>query len=104
MEATNSVAIDVENLTKQYKGLTAVSDASFSIPRGSICGFVGPNGAGKTTTIRMLLGLIDPTSGSGHVLGHPINDPASYLKHVGALIEGSCTFRTRESSSSCKVG
>lgn len=92
MEATNSVAIDVENLTKQYKGLTAVSDASFSIPRGSICGFVGPNGAGKTTTIRMLLGLIDPTSGSGHVLGHPINDPASYLKHVGALIEGPAFY------------
>jgi ABC-2 type transport system ATP-binding protein len=68
----NSNAIEVSGLTKRYDNLAAVQSASFSVPRGTICGFVGPNGAGKTTTIRMLLGLIAPTSGTGTVLGHSI--------------------------------
>ncbi len=52
-----------------------------------MAGFVGPNGAGKSTTIRMLLGLITPTSDGGEVLGHPIGRPDDYLHRVGALIE-----------------
>lgn len=85
-------AIEVEGLTKQYQNLTAVKAATFTVPRGTICGFVGPNGAGKTTTIRMLLGLITPSSGSGSVLGYPISEPAKYLASVGALIEGPAFY------------
>jgi ABC-2 type transport system ATP-binding protein len=59
---------------------------------GSICGFVGPNGSGKTTTIRMLLGLISPTTGSGHVLGESITEPEKYLPRVGAMIEGPAFY------------
>jgi len=59
---------------------------------GSICGFVGPNGSGKTTTIRMLLGLISPTTGSGHVLGESITEPEKYLPNVGAMIEGPAFY------------
>jgi ABC-2 type transport system ATP-binding protein len=59
---------------------------------GSICGFVGPNGSGKTTTIRMLLGLITPTTGSGHVLGESITEPEKYLPQVGAMIEGPAFY------------
>jgi ABC-2 type transport system ATP-binding protein len=88
----NTLAIEVEGLTKRYDNLTAVNGASFSVPRGTICGFVGPNGAGKTTTIRMLLGLIAPSAGTGTVLGHPITEPEKYLASVGAMIEGPAFY------------
>jgi ABC-2 type transport system ATP-binding protein len=70
----------------------ALSHANFEVPMGSICGFVGPNGSGKTTTIRMLLGLITPTTGSGHVLGESITQPEKYLPQVGAMIEGPAFY------------
>jgi ABC-type multidrug transport system ATPase subunit len=55
--------IIVENLTKKFGAFTAVDDVSFQVSRGEVYGWLGPNGAGKTTTIRMLLGLLKPTSG-----------------------------------------
>jgi ABC-2 type transport system ATP-binding protein len=72
-------AILVEGLTKVYKGrmggeVAAVNDISFSVRQGEIFGFIGPNGAGKTTTIKMLLGLLFPTSGKAQVLGMPAGD------------------------------
>lgn len=87
-----TLAIEVSDLTKQYDNLTAVKGATFSVPRGAICGFVGPNGAGKTTTIRMLLGLITPTSGSAKVLGESVSNPEKYLSFVGAMIEGPAFY------------
>jgi ABC-2 type transport system ATP-binding protein len=96
-------AIEVTALTKRYENLAALSGATFSIPQGSICGFVGPNGAGKTTTIRMLLGLIAPTSGSGSVLGHPISEPSKYLSRVGALIEGPAFYPALTGAENLKV-
>ncbi|MFM8329784.1 MAG: ATP-binding cassette domain-containing protein, partial [Actinomycetales bacterium] len=65
-------AIAVKGLSKSYGDLVAVKNATFEVPLGTICGFVGPNGSGKTTTIRMLLSLIDPTSGSGEILDQSI--------------------------------
>lgn len=65
-------AIVVENLTKQFDTFTAVDHISFRIPRGSIFGFLGPNGSGKSTTIRMLCGVLTPTSGTGIVMGYDI--------------------------------
>jgi len=62
-------AIAVENLVKHYKGATAVAGISFALQPGSITGLLGGNGAGKTTTIAMIMGLVEPTSGSVHVLG-----------------------------------
>ncbi|NDE71115.1 MAG: ATP-binding cassette domain-containing protein [Actinobacteria bacterium] len=85
-------AINVVGLTKDYNGLRALDHATFEVPVGTICGFVGPNGSGKTTTIRMLLGLIEPSDGSGHVLGEPISHPERYLHSVGALIEGPAFY------------
>lgn len=69
---SNSISLFVQNLTKHFDHFTAVDGASFSVQRGEIYGLLGPNGAGKTTTIRMLLGLLAPTSGSGAVLGFDI--------------------------------
>ena len=71
-----------------------VDHVDIAIPAGSVCGFVGPNGAGKTTTIRMLLGLIRPTEGTGSVFGHPLTHPADYLSHVGALVEAPAFYPT----------
>ena len=88
----NEIAISVSNLTKKYDEQVAVSNATFEVPLGTICGFVGPNGSGKTTTIRMLLGLISPTLGTATVLGHSINQPGKYLSQVGAMIEGPAFY------------
>ena len=89
---SSPLAIDVADLSKKYGDRMALSHANFEVPMGSICGFVGPNGSGKTTTIRMLLGLITPTTGGGHVLGESITEPEKYLPRVGAMIEGPAFY------------
>ena len=79
-------------LTKRFGARTVVDKVALAIPRGSVCGFVGPNGAGKTTTIRMLLGLVRPTAGTGSILGGSLDNPATYLHKVGALIESPAFY------------
>jgi ABC-type multidrug transport system ATPase subunit len=79
--------VETDGLTKRYGGVTAVEDLTMGVRRGEIYGFLGPNGAGKTTTLRMLLGLVRPTSGSARVQGGRPGDP-SVLSRVGALVEG----------------
>lgn len=84
----SSVVISIENLTKHFGQLTAVDHISLDVRQGDIFGFLGPNGAGKTTTIGMLLGLITPTSGSGHILGFSIlSDQEKIKPKIGAIIE-----------------
>ena len=69
------IIIDIKGLNKTYKtGKVAVKDVSFQIRKGDIFGFLGPNGAGKTTTIRMMLGLIKPTSGKIIINGKDISN------------------------------
>lgn len=65
----DDLALNLERVSKSYGEFEAVRDLSFSVKRGSICGFLGPNGAGKTSTVRMILGLSAPTSGKISVLG-----------------------------------
>ncbi len=89
---SSPLALDVADLSKKYGDRMALSHANFEVPMGSICGFVGPNGSGKTTTIRMLLGLITPSTGGGHVLGESITQPEKYLLKVGAMIEGPAFY------------
>lgn len=67
------IAIETRGLTRAYGRLVAVQDLNLSIPKGSLYGLIGPNGAGKTTTLRMLAGLLEPTSGEIVVNGQPIN-------------------------------
>jgi ABC-2 type transport system ATP-binding protein len=69
MERTNNQAIETVDLTKRFGEFTAVDRLNFSVRRGEIFGFLGPNGAGKTTTMRMIMGLLPPTSGQVTVLG-----------------------------------
>ncbi len=87
-----TVAVSVEGLTKDFGSFRAVDDLTFDLPQGDVIGFVGPNGAGKSTTIRMLLGLIRPTSGSGRVFGDPISNPPAYMDRVGALVESPTLY------------
>ena len=99
----NTPAISVNNLSKRYGDVLAVNDASFEVPLGTICGFVGPNGSGKTTTIRMLLGLIKPSSGTGSIIGNSIGHPEKYLKEVGAMIEGPAFYPALSGLENLKV-
>ncbi len=79
-------AIETRQLTKRYKDLTAVDNLNLSIAAGSLYGFIGPNGAGKTTTIRMIAGLLSPTSGQIMIDGEPIeNDPQRARWLVGYM-------------------
>jgi ABC-2 type transport system ATP-binding protein len=80
--------IVTRGLTKRYGELTAVADLDLSVRAGEVYGFLGPNGAGKTTTLRMLLGLIRPTSGQILLYGRP----PGQLQDVGALIEGPAFY------------
>ncbi len=73
-------AIEVHELTKKFGKFTAVDQVSFSVKRGEIFGFLGANGAGKSTTIRMLIGLLAPTSGSATVGGYDINTQTDQVK------------------------
>lgn len=82
---TDTPALSLMNLTKRFGSVPAVSDLSFDVPRGSICGFLGPNGAGKTTSIRMILGLTEPSSGRISVLGAP--DARRVRRRIGFLPE-----------------
>jgi ABC-2 type transport system ATP-binding protein len=78
-------AITVTNLTKRYGRNAAVDNISFSIEQGEVVGFLGPNGAGKTTTLRLLAGLISPTSGHCQILDKKAPGPT--LRQVGTMIE-----------------
>jgi ABC-2 type transport system ATP-binding protein len=82
-------AISVRRLTKRFGSVTAVDDLSFDVQAGTITGFVGPNGAGKTTTLRMILGLVRPTSGVALVDGVPYIGLHRPARHVGAVLESS---------------
>jgi ABC-2 type transport system ATP-binding protein len=70
------LALEARGLRKAFGDKVAVRDLSLSVPRGEIFGFLGPNGAGKTTSMKMLLGLVRPTSGSGRLLGAPLGVPS----------------------------
>jgi len=82
--------IEASALTKRFNASVLAVDAlSFTVDAGQVCGMLGPNGAGKTTTLRMLVGLVHPTSGSARLLGDPVRPGVAALAHVGTLIEGA---------------
>ena len=79
-------ALAVAGLTKRFGDFTAVDRISFDVERGEIFGFLGPNGAGKTTTIRMVLGLLRPTSGRATVLGYDVERQSELVRrHIGYM-------------------
>lgn len=88
MNDASRYAIYVENLKKDFNGINALKGVSFVVERGDIFGYLGPNGAGKTTTIRILLGLLKPTSGAAYVLGENTSSSnAMFKSKVGFVLE-----------------
>jgi ABC-2 type transport system ATP-binding protein len=80
--------LEAHHLVKRYYGAAVVDDVSFTLGAGKITGYLGPNGSGKTTTVRMLTGLIEPTSGSVTFRGTPIGDNiVEFRRHVGYVPE-----------------
>jgi ABC-2 type transport system ATP-binding protein len=81
-----AAAIEVQGLTRRYGDVVAVDRVSFSVQRGEVFAFLGPNGSGKSTTIRMLCGILEPTSGQATVLGFDIVQQSEQLKeHIGYM-------------------
>jgi ABC-2 type transport system ATP-binding protein len=83
--------VEAKRLTKRYAKVTAVDALDLTVRAGEVYGFLGPNGAGKTTTLRMLLGLIKPTSGEVRLFGRAPGQ-AGHLSRVGALVEGPAFY------------
>ncbi len=82
----NNIAVSVQSLEKKFGAFVAVNKINFEVKQGEVYGFLGPNGAGKSTTIRMLCGIISPTSGSGTVGGYDIIKEQSKIKeHIGYM-------------------
>lgn len=87
MNYTMTEVIKLKKLKKNFKGVSSVDLEGLTVRKGEIYGFLGPNGAGKTTTMKMILSLIEPTSGSIEIMNTPINRSNDYLKYIGSMIE-----------------
>jgi drug efflux transport system ATP-binding protein len=84
--AQNSFAVEIRDLVKTFGDFVAVDHVTFQVKKGEIFGFLGPNGAGKSTVIRMLCGLLTPTSGTGSVAGFDVGqEPEEIRKHIGYM-------------------
>ncbi len=82
----SNTAVIVKNLTKKFGDFTAVSDVTFDVEKGEIFGFLGANGAGKSTTIRMLCGILPPTSGTGIIAGYNVlENPGMVRQNIGYM-------------------
>ena len=86
MSGAQPMPVVARNLTKRFGAFVAVDHVSFEVRKGEIIGFIGPNGAGKSTTIRMLCGLLSPTSGRGSVNGFDVaKQPEEIRRSIGRL-------------------
>ncbi|WP_319557491.1 ABC transporter ATP-binding protein [Thiomicrorhabdus sp.] len=89
---SDDLAIDVCDLVKDFGSKRAVDKVSIQMPRGQVWGFLGPNGSGKTTTIRMICGLLEPTSGYGNCLGLDIQKEADAIKKATGYMTQKFSF------------
>ena len=85
----------LHQLTKRFGAQTAVDGLSFEVPAGQILGFLGPNGAGKSTTLKMLTGMLEPTSGTATICGFDLlREPIEVKRHVGLVPESGAVFES----------
>ncbi len=95
--------IEFDNVTKHFGDVVAVDRVSFSVDQGNVVGFLGPNGAGKTTTLRMLLGLVAPSSGRAAINGQLYRQLPEPLHVVGAVLESSGAYPGRTARNHLRV-
>lgn len=95
--------LELAGLTKRFGSVSAVDDLSARVEPGQVTGFLGPNGAGKTTSLRMLLGLVRPTSGTATIGGKHFSELSSPLQTVGAALEASSFHPGRSAANHLKV-
>jgi len=101
--ATRGLPIEIHGLTKRFGPVLAVNDVSFSVSPGKVTGFLGPNGSGKTTTLRMLLGLVTPSSGTATIGGQKYTDLSNPGDLVGAVLEATSFHPSRRARSHLRV-
>ncbi|HKA03465.1 MAG TPA: ATP-binding cassette domain-containing protein [Acidimicrobiales bacterium] len=87
MPAAGEPIVEIDGLWKEFRGVTAVEDLSFTVAQGQVCGLLGPNGAGKTTTLRVLTGLERPSRGSARLFDTVVRPSVGVLSRVGAMVE-----------------
>lgn len=93
-QTSSDSAIEMSGLTHRFKKHVAIQGLNFKVPKGAICGFLGPNGAGKTTTLRILLGLLPPTSGNVQVLGlDPFHKGHELRRRIGFVPDVSHLYK-----------
>jgi len=97
----DDIAVEVEGLRRVFGDFVAVDNIDLSVKKGEIFGFLGPNGAGKSTTIRMLCGLLIPTSGEAKVGGFDIVTETEHVKHAIGYMSQKPPSRTSASTSGC---
>jgi ABC-2 type transport system ATP-binding protein len=97
-------AIETRGLSKRYRRLTALSEASITVPQGRISALIGPNGAGKTTLLRLLAGLARPSGGDVAVLGSPPRQDPAFLADLGFLAQEIPLYRRFTSEDHIRIG
>ena len=101
--SATGLPIEIRGLTKHFGRVHAVEGLEFTVQPGRVTGFLGPNGAGKTTTLRMLLGLVNPTSGTATIAGQRYRDLPSPLHQVGAVLEATSFHPARRARAHLKM-
>jgi ABC-2 type transport system ATP-binding protein len=104
MASSNPAAIETRGLSKRYRRVTALSDATITVPEGRISALIGPNGAGKTTLLRLLAGLAKPTGGEVAVLGSTPSQDAAFLADIGFLAQEIPLYRRFTAADHIRIG
>jgi ABC-2 type transport system ATP-binding protein len=90
---SDTAAIETTGLTKRYGDVVALDSLNLTVQRGEVFGFLGPNGAGKTTTVKLILGLVKPTSGEVRIFGRPVErERKQLLRQIGAMVEAPAFY------------
>jgi ABC-2 type transport system ATP-binding protein len=104
MATSNPAAIQTRGLSKRYRRVTALSEATITVPEGRISALIGPNGAGKTTLLRLLAGLARPTGGEVAVLGRPPAQDRAFLADIGFLAQEIPLYRRFSAEDHVRAG